>query len=161
YHPELKIYRAQMQPLSLDQAGKLIETPSTALLEFVVTEDVTHLFVLTKQKPLRAGGDAPVLTVYTLNVKQKDLAYRVEEVRRRLGSLDLGFQEQARELYVLVLGPARAMLQNKTDLIIVPDGVLWELPFQALQSGPEHYLIESSSVSYAPSFTVLLEMSKP
>jgi len=45
-------------------------------------------------------------------------------------------------------------------LIIVPDGLLWELPFQALQSSASTYLIQDCSVSYAPSFGVLLEMRK-
>jgi CHAT domain-containing protein len=39
----------------------------------------------------------------------------------------------------------------------VPDGVLWNLPFQALQSGPNRYVIEDAAVSYAPSVTVLRE----
>src|SRR5262249_40641793 len=44
---------------------------------------------------------------------------------------------------------------------IVPDGALWELPFQALQPQAQKFLIENCSISYAPSLTVLLEMIKP
>jgi CHAT domain-containing protein len=43
----------------------------------------------------------------------------------------------------------------------VPDGVLWELPFQALwQSERSGYLLESHAISYAPSITVLREMTR-
>jgi CHAT domain-containing protein len=37
---------------------------------------------------------------------------------------------------------------------------LWELPFQALQSKENRYLIEDHAISYAPSLTVLREMRK-
>ena len=43
----------------------------------------------------------------------------------------------------------------------MPDGVLWELPFQALwQSDRGGYLLESHAISYAPSITVLREMTR-
>jgi CHAT domain-containing protein len=165
-HPELKVQRGQLQLPSVDQAAKLIPDPNTALLEYVVTEEKTHLFVLTKRQPLCPAirGDssrsAVALNVYTLDIKQKDLAARVESFRSRLASLVLLSQAPARDLYDLLLGGARAELQNKTNLIIVPDGVLWELPFQALQPAPQRFLIEDSAISYAPSLTVLLEMAR-
>src|SRR5262249_39039272 len=133
----------------------------TALLEYVVTEDKTYLFVLSKQRLSPARDGLPVLKVYTLDIKQKELTDQVERFRRRVSNLDFGFQELARELYELLLGPAHAELQNKTKLIIVPDGALWELPFQALQPQAQKFLIENCSISYAPSLTVLLEMIKP
>jgi CHAT domain-containing protein len=63
-------------------------------------------------------------------------------------------------LYDSLLKPAQAQLRLKTALVIVPDGVLWELPFQALMSARNHYLIEDCAISYAPSLTVLREMTK-
>jgi len=51
-------------------------------------------------------------------------------------------------------------LQGRTSLIIVPDGALWELPFQTLQPGPNRYLIEDTAIAYAPSLTALREMNK-
>jgi CHAT domain-containing protein len=45
-------------------------------------------------------------------------------------------------------------------LIIIPDGPLWNLPFQTLQDGLGKYLVEKSAVSYAPSLTALREMSR-
>src|SRR6185295_6762118 len=63
-------------------------------------------------------------------------------------------------LYDLLLKPAAAQLQGRASLVIVPDGVLWELPFQTLQPGPNRYLIEDSAIAYAPSLTALREMNK-
>src|SRR5262249_12844471 len=62
------------------------------------------------------------------------------------------------ELYNLLLKPAEAQLRTKTRLIIVPDGPLWDLCFQALQTRQNRYLIENHTIFYAPSLTVLLQM---
>ena len=40
----------------------------------------------------------------------------------------------------------------------MPDGSLWQLPFQALQSAQGRYVIEDRALFYAPSLTVLREM---
>ena len=161
-HPELKVQRGQMRPITLDQAGRLILDTDTALLEYVVAKDKTQLFVLTRRSEVKGEQTpaTPSLKVYTLNIKLSDLADRVEKFRGRLANQDFLFHEPARELYDLLVGPARAELQNKTNLIIVPDKILWELPFQALQPAPKRFLIENSAVSYAPSLTVLLEMTR-
>jgi CHAT domain-containing protein/Tfp pilus assembly protein PilF/ketosteroid isomerase-like protein len=157
-HPELQSLRGETPPLTLMDSATLIPDANTALLEFVVMEDKTYLFVLTKNQS--AAQAAPDLQVYTLNVKQKDLADRTRRFRQRLASLDVSFADLAGSLYDSLLKPAQAQLQMKTALVIVPDGVLWELPFQALMSARHRYVIEDGAIAYAPSLTVLREMIK-
>ncbi|HEU4391195.1 MAG TPA: CHAT domain-containing protein [Blastocatellia bacterium] len=154
-HPELKVQRGETQPLSLKEVAALIPDTSTALLEFAVTEDKTHVFVLT-----RNNGPEVTPKVYTVNIREKDLADRVERFRRSLADRSVTFHGPARELYDLLLRPAQAQLLRKSTLIIVPDRALWHLPFQALQPSSSRYLIEDHAVSYAPSLTVLREMMK-
>jgi CHAT domain-containing protein len=98
--------------------------------------------------------------LFTLPVRRGDLARQTEAFRRQLAERDLAFRHSARALYDLLLKPAEAELRGKTNLIIVPDDVLWDLPFQALLTGANRFLIEEAAVSYAPSLTVLREMSK-
>jgi CHAT domain-containing protein len=74
---------------------------------------------------------------------------------QRLANHDNEFQELSARLFELLLKPAARVLENKTLLIIAPDGPLWNLPFQTLRATAGHYLIESTAISYAPSFTVL------
>jgi hypothetical protein len=74
---------------------------------------------------------------------------------QRLANHDNEFQELSAGLFELLLKPAARVLENKTLLIIAPDGPLWNLPFQTLRATAGHYLIESTAISYAPSFTVL------
>jgi CHAT domain-containing protein len=157
-HPQLKTQRGEAQPIKLEEARDLLPDAKTAALEFVVTQDKTYLFVLTR------NGDttkAPVeVKVYTLTVKQKDLAARSERFRQQIAKSDLDFQAPARELYDLLLKPAQDQLQGKTTLVIVPDDVLWNLPFQALQPTANHYVVENQALFYTPSLTVLREMLK-
>jgi len=50
-------------------------------------------------------------------------------------------------------------LQNAT-LCIVPDSFLWNLPFQALMTKDNQFLIEAHAIYYAPSLSVLREMKR-
>lgn len=157
-HPELKVKRGETPPLKLDEAAELLSDTRSALLEYVVAEEKTYLFVLTRSGDGRQA--TAVVQVFPLNVGAKELAARAANFRRQLAGRDLLYRKTAVELYELLLGPARGLLKGKRLLTIVPDGMLWEMPFQALQPSPGRYLIEDSAVSYAPSLTVLREMNK-
>jgi CHAT domain-containing protein len=98
--------------------------------------------------------------VYALEIGREDLKERVAAFRERLGRRDLNIQAAAAELHGLLLRPARAQLEGKTQLIVVPDDVLWNLPFQALRHAADRYLLQDYAISYAPSITALREMVK-
>jgi CHAT domain-containing protein len=98
--------------------------------------------------------------LYDLNIKPKDLAGRVQKLNQRIANNDIEFDAQARDLYSLLVAPAGQQLQGKTRLVIVPDDVLWETPFQALRSADGRFLIQNAAISYAPSLTVLREIVK-
>ncbi|HKP38997.1 MAG TPA: tetratricopeptide repeat protein, partial [Pyrinomonadaceae bacterium] len=129
-HPDLKAGRGGSEPLSLNEAGALINDSQTALLEYVVTQNRTYLFVLTKLN----GTDPVRLKVYPIEVSARELTTRVADFRQRLAGNSADFKEPARSLYDLLLQPARDELEGKTAICIVPAEVLWELPFQALLS---------------------------
>ncbi|MFP5262417.1 MAG: CHAT domain-containing protein [Blastocatellia bacterium] len=161
-HPELRAQRGQMTPITIEEAGRLIPNANTAVVQYVVTEDKTYLFALTKtqrsQVNSQSSDKAPTLNVYTINIKQKDLDEQVGRFYGRLSQKDFDFSEPSRELYDLLIAPARVDLKNKTNLIVVPDGALWQVPFQALQPSADRFLIQDYSISYTPSLTVLREM---
>ncbi|HET6975213.1 MAG TPA: CHAT domain-containing protein [Pyrinomonadaceae bacterium] len=149
-HPELKVQRGKAPTLTLAEATKLLPDDRTALLEYVVGDDNTYLFVLTK---------AGALKLYTLNIQQKELRETSEAFRKQLAERNLAIKTPARRLYELLLSPAEAQLKGVTKLVIVPDGPLWDLPFQALHRGPRGYLLEDYAISYAPSLSVLRDMN--
>jgi CHAT domain-containing protein len=77
-----------------------------------------------------------------------------------LAERDLNYQDAARQLYDLLLKPAEEQLRGRKTLCIVPDRMLWELPFQALQPRTGVHLIEDYTLFYAPSLSVLREVTK-
>lgn len=152
-HPELRAQRGEAPIIKPEELAAMVDD-KTALLEFAVAGQATYLFVITKA----TGKTQPEIRLYTLPVKQDELAKQAAAFRQQLAKLDLGFRASATQLYATLLKPAAAQLAGKTRLVIVPDAVLWELPFQALIGANNRYLIETAAVSYAPSLTVLREM---
>lgn len=155
-HPGLRVQRGGAQLITLEQANALLGDTRTAVLEYLVTESKTFLFVLTRnEKAVKAE-----LAVYTIEAGQEDLEKRAESYRKLLAERNSNFADTARELYQLLVAPARQKLQGKTKLVIVPDGPLWNLPFQALQIADARYTIDEYAITYAPSLTVLREMAR-
>jgi CHAT domain-containing protein len=157
-HAELKGKRGEAQPLKPEETGALLEDSKSLLLEYVVTDEQTYLFAISKGASPNRGKNE--VKVYTIPVTSKALSAAAEDFRKQLGSRDIGFREAARRLYDLLLKPAQHELQGKNHIVIVPDGALWELPFQALQPAANRYLIEDAAISYAPSLSALREMRK-
>jgi len=155
-HPELRSERGGSEPLSLNEAGALIHDSQTAMLEYVVTQNRTYLFVLTKP----SNTDPVRLKVYPIAVSARELATRVADFRQRLAGNSADFKEPARSLYDLLLQPAQTELEGKNAIYIVPSEGLWELPFQALLSRLNKYVLEDHALSYAPSLSVLRETKK-
>jgi len=153
-HHELKVNRGEASIINAKELAALLPDATSALLEYVVTDEATFLFVVTKP-PGQAGAET---RVFTIPIKQTDLAKQIESFRRRLAERNLHIRAPAHKLYDLLLKPAQSLLRGKSSLIIAPDDRLWELPFQALLDERDRYVIERSAVSYAPSLTVLREM---
>jgi CHAT domain-containing protein/Tfp pilus assembly protein PilF len=153
-HPELRLQRGETPIVKAQELASFVPDTSSALLEYVVDDDKTFLFVVTKK-----NNDADV-RVYTLPLKRDDLAKQTEAFRKQLAARDLGFRAAAFKLYESLLKPADAQLRGRTNLIIVPDNTLWDLPFQTLVNSANRFLIEDAAISYAPSLTVLREMTK-
>jgi CHAT domain-containing protein/Tfp pilus assembly protein PilF len=156
-HPTLRLHRGDTPAGSMEEAATLFTGDRTALLEFVVTEAATYLFVLTTSAPGDTSSKVRI-AAFELNLPRDRLRVLVDRFRRQLEQRDLDFLEGARELFDAVLGKAVPMLRDRRNLIVVPDGALWELPFHALRPGWGGFLIEHASVSYAPSIGVLREL---
>jgi len=155
-HPELKVQRGEATPLTLAEAAEMLPGVTTAFLEFVVAEDKSYLIVLARDRdrsPLE-------ITLHPLNISSKRLSEEVGEFRRMLAERDGAYQAKARQLYDLLLKPAEDRLRRRKTLCIVPDKMLWELPFQALQPRNGVHMIEDFTLFYSPSLSVLRESMK-
>jgi CHAT domain-containing protein len=130
-----------------------------ALLEYIVGEKFCALWVL-RRPGAEGGGEeetAPGLSVFVLERDEVVEAARAfyESISDPLSS---DHEERGRALYELVFRPAEPLLEGKTDLFIVPDGILSYVPFEALQDERGRYLLDRFTMSYAPSASVLADI---
>ncbi len=153
-YPQLRLQRGVAPIVKSEELASFVPDASGALLEYVVDNDKTYLFVVTKR-----NTEADV-RVYTLPLKRTELANQTEAFRKQLAARDLGFRASASKLYESLIKPAEAQLRGRTNLVIVPDGGLWDMPFQALVNGANRFMVEDAAITYAPSLTVLREMTK-
>jgi CHAT domain-containing protein len=58
------------------------------------------------------------------------------------------YQQVAQQTYQALCAPAMALFPNARRLLIVPDGPLFSVPFEALVNQNQHFLAEEHSISY-------------
>lgn len=153
--PEPEAARWPAAPLTREGLDSLLPDDRTAFLEYIVTREQTYLFALTKGQ-----GGVPDLKVYVINAGAGKIAEIAGRFRQMMADRLPVSAPLCRELYDLLIKPAEIQLQGKGTICIIPDGVLWEVPFQAIQPGHGRYLIEDYAVYYAPSLSVLAEIER-
>ncbi len=164
--PSLKVERGELVALNREQLRPLLSDSRTASLEYAIAENKVYLFVLTADTTTRKigrstrGGAPAILKVYQLAVSVDALIQRVTSLHQLIVKKDESFGPLAGELYELLIKPAEEQLAAKTKFVIVPHGILWGVPFEALKPAHNQYLIEKVAISYSPSLSAFHEMMK-
>jgi len=139
------------EPHRLENIQKILLDTETAILEYLVGEKESFLFFVTR-------GD---FSVHRLS-GSKDLEERVKNYSNLLKTgIDRDFQafSAGEKLYQELIGPVESRFGSIKRLIIMPDGNLNFLPFEALVRPAKdvfsRYLAQDYRISYAPSATAL------
>lgn len=148
-HPRLRAQRGQVAVASLDQMAAILPTDG-ALVEYVVGSRRTHAFIVT-----RAPDGLPLLRCKVLPIGRRSLEEKVTAYRRQLAARNLTHRPAARELDAILFAPLGLV---KRTVGIIPDGVLWQLPFETLIDAGGRYRLERHTLYYASSISVLREM---
>jgi CHAT domain-containing protein len=156
--PEYLKLKSQIEVASVEQVQHDLLDENTTLLEYVIADDSLFIFVVS-----RDGLEVEVVP------KSPSLGMEIERLRESIVVKDFGdYVQSAHELYRQLIAPVAESLQMK-DLIIVPDGELNMVPFEALLTRPVSsmgaeedysclpYLVNNHSISYAYSATLLHE----
>jgi CHAT domain-containing protein len=138
--PEVSILKAREHQVVTGRQLQSSLSNSEALLEYVVDDPASYCLVITRASmrivKLPGKGKLSSLVITYLNkLKGKERA-----------------DDEARHLYDVLLGGLPG-LQNAKQFIIVRDGQLHLVPFDALVEPPGRYVVESRTVVYAPSAT--------
>lgn len=172
-YPDLKTQQAVFEPVSLSGLNEsvLAKEPGVVVFSYLVTQDETILYVIRSD----AAQRQPVLTTYRLPLKRDELIAQAQVFWQRcqtsgqqapargvtvvpVRGAKPSYQAAAATLFQSLIAPAERELAGKTHLVIVPDGALNRLPFQALMDKHGKFLIERCAISYAPSVTALVKM---
>jgi CHAT domain-containing protein len=154
--------------LNPDEIKSLLPNPSTALLHYAVTDAHVYLFIFTSAASEQAKNqdssqqnwrERLAWKAYKLDISKEELEEDIEQLEVLLSDNRSGYSSHCQRLYQRLLKPAALDLAGKTSLIIIPDSVLWGVPFQALQPAEDHFLLEDFVITYAPSMSVLYKMS--
>ncbi|HKQ91325.1 MAG TPA: tetratricopeptide repeat protein, partial [Blastocatellia bacterium] len=128
----------QPQPLGLAEIQQQVLDPDTLLLEYLLGDNASHLFVVSQtsitshQLPKRAEIEAATRRVRELLTALQAQPGDTEAKRQaRIKEAREGYWTKAAELSRMLLGPAASQLGRKR-LAIVADGVLQYIPFAAL-----------------------------
>jgi CHAT domain-containing protein len=133
---------------TLTELNKITGLNDAVIISYFFTLDKKLMaFVWEKGKPLQ--------TVY-LPVAEDEVERSAKTTQQKIKNL-IFFKRDGRNLYDKLLKPLNLTSKH---LIIVPDKSLWKIPFQALSSDGEKYLIEEKLISYTPSVSILLEQLK-
>jgi CHAT domain-containing protein/Tfp pilus assembly protein PilF len=155
HHPGLQAARGESPVLEESEIYALLPNARSAIVEFVCSDDRTLLLVATRGK-----GQALRVDAFPIGISRAALAGRVEGFRSALEQRAPGFRGEAGSLFRLLLGPAAAALAGKTQIRVIADGALQELPFQTLIDGSGKYWVETVTLSRAPSLTFLRDRSR-
>lgn len=150
-HPDLRFARGNTPDLTRERLLSVL-TPGTAIVTFVLDGSTAWAYVATRN----AAG--PVVETHRLAMTAEQLTTLAERFAKQIATRDLSFAANARTLYDALFGPVDARITSATHVILVPDGPLWQVPFQALQTPRGRYLIEERAVSYTPSIAALVSL---
>ncbi len=135
----------RVEPLTLPQVQALLPEGSV-LLEYFVTGEETILWTV----------DRPTVSVVRLPFSRQVLAQRVQDFREVIASRGQ-YAETRAMAQALFNDLVRPALQGRTpkEILIVPHAVLHYLPFQALMSEPERFLIQNAPIYYYSSASLI------
>ena len=131
-----------------------------ALLEYLVTDSLTLLFIVTTDST----------AVVSIPAGRRELAAAVDFTRAAIEATTATdarepWRPPLRRLHRLLIAPAEGagLLRGVRSLLIAPHAELHYLPFAALLSGSgDTYLVERYDIAYVPSAAIWMELgSRP
>jgi len=135
----------------IDDAGAMAPPAGLTVLEYVVGENGSLVFVVTGKS----------VEAIRLPIKAADVEAEAKTMARLIASRSPRYRAVAQRLYAELLGPVERFLQGGNAICVIPDGALWTVPFHALVSGDGTHLIERHAVFYAHALALMDWAAEP
>ncbi|MDI6722929.1 MAG: CHAT domain-containing protein, partial [Candidatus Aenigmarchaeota archaeon] len=142
-------------PVTVAELQSKVLTKDEVLLEYFISTRKLFCFVVTTDS----------FEIVELSEKVADLYANVQDILENISAISMGHAYDrilASQLYDTLIKPLEKSINGKT-LVIVPDGILAMLPFEALvimEEDKRSYLLEKYVVKYIQSASVLALIRK-
>ena len=123
---------------------------NTAVVEYVVAERAVVAFVLTRNEK----GEM-VVHAERIPIDREQLVADVDALVRRVAGRSSGYAADARKLHQQLFEVVEKLVPADRELCIIPDHVLWKVPFHALVRSDGKFVAEHHSIFYAQSLALL------
>jgi CHAT domain-containing protein len=125
---------------------QLPDIPGGVIIAFAVMGERTVAFVVTPDARVSAA---------IIPIGRDALRRQVGELLEDIESQGLRTEAKSRALYDLLIKPLESKIGASRLIGIIPDDVIWRVPFHALRSGDGRFLVERAALFYAPSLHAL------
>jgi len=141
------------EPARVSEMRSELLDEHTALVEYLLGEEKSLAWVVTKTGIMTVTLPARKVIEEQTGIYRKKLTQKVSAltVKQSLGEI----RRSGAQLYKMVFAPVEAAAGCCQTLIIVPDGALDYIPFEALVTG-SGYLAEKHALVYGPSASALV-----
>jgi len=163
---QLLTARADLEQFSIESFMRHaeMESPETSLapadaaaawngpvvVEYAVLDQSIVAFVIRDGK----------VTARRLAADRKRVERQAMKLLSRIEHRDLLFGNDARPLHDALIAPLADLLPRSGIVNVIPDGFLWKLPFDVLQTPSRKFLAEKYAIAYAPSLVMLERMRR-
>jgi hypothetical protein len=153
--PPVRTAAELQQALGEGEALVMFHAGGGGMYGFLVTREGTHLWQLPDERQLRTivGDFLRALGNYSAN-----RTLPLEELA------DDRWRKVAAETFSVIFADARLDVSKTSELVIVPDELLWYLPFEALippAANPQNTLAESVPIRYGPTGSLAVRRAQP
>lgn len=147
--PEIQFSSNIAKPLKLTEIQS--EMPDNIqLLQYTILEKKVLIWLITKNNLIIEKTEISEKLLNEKVLSYIDLVSNNGEVNEQLNL--------SRELYQILIAPIEEKIVAEKEIFIIPDKILFRLPFVTLYS--DKYLIEDYKISYSPSANVFLFSTK-
>ncbi len=162
---DLQRFRAELDvihPMRRPPPEKPLAIPpslgDTLFLEYLVQND--GVVVLAARRGPAGANDGAYdgairATAHFVQIPRKRLETIAARFVHAIEQRDLGYTDDARRLYELLLRPVEAELRSSRRLCVIPHDVLWRLPFHVFVDRAGRHVLERMPLFYAPSIRTL------
>jgi tetratricopeptide (TPR) repeat protein len=149
--PDLRIWRGLGRTVTIDDVAGLVREPGRLMLQFLVDE--RDLVVITARTST-AGVLLP--EAHVVSIDRQVVAERIAAALDGKALADAGaWRTASAELFQLLPAPVRRDVEAASSVLIVPDDVLWRVPFEAMPVR-DRFLADRAGIEYATSVAALV-----